>query len=91
MSEDDQEIHDMTRALMRRLREERLAQGLSQREVGDRCGVSKQQIALWERTRPGKVAKLDTLSLLARALGYQLRVTLERMTQEPQEAQDERP
>lgn len=52
----------------------RMAKGLHQKELADKAGVGINTLAAVER---GKTLKLDTLSLIAEALGKKIKVTLE--------------
>lgn len=52
----------------------RIAKGLHQKELADKAGVGINTLAAVER---GKTLKLDTLSLIAEALGKRIKVTLE--------------
>lgn len=52
----------------RRLKAQREERGLSQRELGERSGVSHRTIGLIEMNRGG-AAGIDTIEALARALG----------------------
>ena len=52
----------------------RMAKGLHQKELADKAGVGINTLAAVER---GKTLKLDTLNLIAEALGKKIKVTLE--------------
>ncbi len=55
--------------LIRRLRK---AQGLTQRELGKRCGVSKQAVCNWEAGRNEDIGVLQAYPL-AKTLGIEMR------------------
>lgn len=84
MSEEDQDVQEQVRALMRRLRDERLARGMTQGDVAEAIGVSRQRVQQWERCKPGASPKIEGLERLASALGYRVVMDLE-----PSEAHDE--
>lgn len=60
-------VHKLQQAMIKQLKQDRLAQNLSQRDIAERTGIKVQNISRLER---GLVApKADTLLRYAQALG----------------------
>ena len=66
-----------TARIINELSEERIRQGLSQRQLAERCGLKQSAIARMESVQ--SVPRLDTLIRVANALNLKLEVTSEAM------------